>query len=44
MVRQFAYMIYSHFKSSDVQGAVLEARDLLRIELKVCNLRVVVTH
>ena len=42
--RKFASLIYLHFKFSDVQGAVLEVSDLLRVELKGDELRASGTH
>jgi len=37
--RQIAYMIYSHFRLTEVDGAVLEITDLLKVELKKDNVR-----
>ena len=37
--RQIAWMIYEHFRLTDMDGAVLEFTDLLRVELKGDNLR-----
>ena len=37
--RQIAWMIYEHFRLTDIDGAVLEFTDLLRVELRGDNLR-----
>ena len=37
--RQIAHMIYSHFRLTEVDGAVLEFTDLLKVELKKDNVR-----
>ena len=37
--RQIAFKIFEHFKISEVEGALLDVRDLVALELKGDNLR-----